>query len=249
MGKWRTIWPMPVRRARPYHHGDLRRALLREATALLRARGVEALSLRELARRLNVTPAAPYAHFPDKAALLAALSEAGFRTLGLALRRAFKDAATGPIERLRAMAREYVGFAVEHPAHFRLMFGSERPPIDEHAPLHRAAHDVSGVMLDAVVDCQRAGYLAPGDPMELVVFVWVIIHGIAVLVLADFMPGVADPRRRRADAIRLAGDCFDRALHGLAPRAAGRETRRTDSRARQPQLGLRPKGRRAGRNQ
>jgi AcrR family transcriptional regulator len=190
---------------------------LREATALLRTHDAERLSLRELARRLGVTAAAPYAHFPDKASLLAALSETGFRTLGSELRRTFKAASTRPLARLRAMAQEYVQFAVKHPAYFRIMFGVERPAIDQHAPLHSAAHDVIGLMLGTVVDCQGEGHLSQGDPMELALFLWVIIHGIAVLVLADFMPGVTDPRRRHADATRLAGEYFDRALSGLAP--------------------------------
>ncbi len=193
---------------------------MREAASVLRARGVEALSLRELARRLGVTPAAPYAHFPDKAALLAALSEQGFRTLGLAMRGAFKDVSAHSLARLKTMAREYVGFALDQPALFQLMFGPERPAIDKHAKLHEAAHDATGVLLAAILDCQRDGYLCGGDPMEPGVFVWVIIHGIAVLVLADFMPGVTDPRRRRADAIRLAESYLERALVGLTPRPA-----------------------------
>jgi AcrR family transcriptional regulator len=211
---------MAPRQARPYHHGDLRRALLQEATALLRTHGVEQLSLRELARRLGVTAAAPYAHFPDKASLLAALAEMGFHTLGSQLRRAFKDASTRPLARFRAMAQEYVGFAVKHPAHFQIMFGSERPPIDQHVPLHTAAHEVIGLMLGTIVDCQRDGHLVQGDPMDLALFVWVMIHGIAVLVLADFMPGATDPRRRRADATRLTGEYFDRALSGMAPHSS-----------------------------
>ena len=209
----------PVRRrGRPYHHGNLRRALLREAAALLRMRGAEALSLRAVARRTGVSPAAPYAHFPDKAALVAALAADGFRLLTVAMRRAFKEAGADAFKRLKTMAAAYVGFAVDHPAHFAIMFGDERPPIEQHPDLHEAAHDATGVLLAAMLDCQREGCVMAGDPMELALFVWVLLHGIAVLVLADFMPGVTDPRRRRADAVRLAESYVERALRGIAPR-------------------------------
>jgi AcrR family transcriptional regulator len=203
---------------RHYHHGDLRRALLREAAEILRSEGLAALSLRETARRAGVSAAAPYAHFPDKAALVAALAERGFRLLVLALRRAFKESARDPLRRLTAMTTAYVQFAVEHPAFFQIMFGSERPAIERHPELHEAAHDASGVMLAAIIDCQQAGRVEPGDPLQLALFGWVVIHGLSVLLLAGMMPGATPRRPSRDEVTRLAQAFMRRAVTGLAPR-------------------------------
>ena len=201
----------------PYHHGDLRRALLREASRILRAEGLAALSLREVARRAGVSAAAPYAHFPDKAALVAALAEQGFRQLVAALRRSFRAESRDPLRRLTAMTTEYVRFAVEHPAVFQIMFGPERPVIDAHPELHEAAHDASGVMLAAVVDCQHTRQIETGDPLQLALFGWVVIHGLALLLLAGMMPGASHPPTR-AEVTRLAQAFMQRAVAGLAPR-------------------------------
>src|SRR5258708_6887496 len=114
--------PVPrVPRKKSYHHGDLRRALLDAALALLEKSGVEALTLREGARRVGVTAGAPYHHFADKEAIVASVAEEGFVELGEAMAAA-RDAAD-PASRLGAMGRSYVRFAVAHPAHFRVMFG------------------------------------------------------------------------------------------------------------------------------
>src|SRR5262245_55034044 len=99
-----------------YHHGDLRATILKAAGKLLEKEGLNALSLREVARRAGVSHNAPYRHFPDRDRLLAALAEEGFAELGRALGEAGKR---GPRERGEA----YVRFALTHPQRFRLMFG------------------------------------------------------------------------------------------------------------------------------
>lgn len=205
--------------ARTYHHGDLRRALLREATTILCAEGLAGLSLREVARRAGVSAAAPYAHFPDKAALVAALAEQGYRTMVTALRRAFRSEHGHPQRRLEAMTAEYVRFAVAHPAFFEIMFGPERPVIDRHPELHEAAHDAMGVMLAAIVDCQGVGQIEASDPMQLAVFIWVVIHGLSVLLLSGMMPGASPHGPTRAEVTRAAQAYVRRAIAGLAPRS------------------------------
>src|SRR5262245_4715846 len=104
------------RAKKAYHHGDLRAALLQAGGNLLEKEGLDALSLREVARRAGVSHNAPYRHFPDRDRLLAALAEEGFAELGRTLAEAGKR---GPRERGEA----YVGFALAHPQRFRLMFG------------------------------------------------------------------------------------------------------------------------------
>ncbi len=115
------------------------------------------------------------------------------------------------------MTTEYVRFAVEHPASFQIMFGPERPAIPQHPELHDAAHDATGVMLAAIVDCQQAGQIESGDPLQLALFGWVVIHGLSVLLIAGMMPG-ASPKPTRAEVTRLAHAFVQRAVAGLAPR-------------------------------
>src|SRR5262245_1682880 len=96
-----------------YHHGDLRQAVLQTAGEIIEKEGLEALSLREVARRAGVSHSAPYRHFPDRERLLAALVEEGFSMLAEALEKRPR----------REMGEAYVEFALAHPERFRLMFG------------------------------------------------------------------------------------------------------------------------------
>ena len=114
--------PMPTR---PYHHGDLRSALLREATALIRDAGVESLSLRALARRVGVTQTALYHHFRDKNELLCALAERGFEELDERVSAVMGDGAgtsTSLERRLTALVHAYVDYTAEQPERYDLMF-------------------------------------------------------------------------------------------------------------------------------
>src|SRR5690348_14709991 len=108
--------------ARAYHHGNLRTALLEAAEKTLRERGVQALSLRELAREAGVSHGAPRRHFADRQALLDALAGAGFERLGAELRAAAAGAGEDFESRLRAIAAAYVRFATEDAALLELMF-------------------------------------------------------------------------------------------------------------------------------
>src|SRR5512145_3325109 len=110
--------PLARKPAGRYHHGELRQALLDAAAAVVEREGVEALSLRELARRLGVSHAAPAHHFADRAALLVELARDGYARFGEALAKA-AAAEPDPLERLREVGRAYVRFAIEHPGRFR----------------------------------------------------------------------------------------------------------------------------------
>src|SRR5690349_21499231 len=117
---------------RPYHHGNLRTALLDAAERTLRERGAQALSLRELAREVGVSHGAPRRHFPDRQALLDALAGEGFERLGRELREAAAAAGEDFEPRLRAIAAAYIRFATEDAALLELMFaGKHREPTGE----------------------------------------------------------------------------------------------------------------------
>ncbi len=111
--------------ARPYHHGDLRRALIDAASRLLEAEGPSALSLRAVAREAGVSPAAPYHHFKDKGELLEAVAHEGWTLLDEALAKAKANAAS-PDKALNELGVAYVCFARENPALYRVMYDTAR---------------------------------------------------------------------------------------------------------------------------
>src|SRR5262245_55878012 len=118
--------PIRVRRkaADAYQHGDLREALIQAGLKLLSETGVDGLGLRAAAQLAGVSHAAPYRHFRDKDALVAAIAERGFRLLTQAMRDEIARAPSRDVtSRLRAMGHGYVTFALTHPAYFRVIFG------------------------------------------------------------------------------------------------------------------------------
>ncbi len=165
---------------RPYHHGNLRTALLAQAERTVRERGVHALSLRELARDAGVSHGAPRRHFPDRQALLDALAEAGFARLGAELRSAV-DGAGGAFEpRLQATAAAYVRFATRDAALLELMFaGKHRAGA---GTLQESAERAFAVLLELIEQGQAEGALEPGEPERVGMVLFATIQGIAALV-------------------------------------------------------------------
>jgi len=165
---------------RPYHHGNLRTALLAEAERTVRERGVQELSLRELAREVGVSHGAPRRHFPDRQALLDALAEAGFARLGAELRRAADAAGEDFPARLQFTASAYVRFATRDAALLELMFAGKR-----HEPsgtLHEAADRAFSVILELIEQGQAVGALERGEPERVGLVLFATIQGIAALV-------------------------------------------------------------------
>lgn len=182
-----------------YHHGDLRRALIDASLALIAEEGFAALSLREVARRAGVTHAAPYRHFADKEALLAAVAEEGFRTMAAQMRERMARE-PGPVERLGACGVAYVLFAVHNPSHFRVMFGPHfRQPAD-HAALAAEGGNAFGLLVQGITEGQQAGVLRPGEPLPLALGAWSLVHGLASLLvdqkLKDAGPAQAEALAR-----------------------------------------------------
>jgi AcrR family transcriptional regulator len=165
---------------RPYHHGDLRRALLEQAERTVRERGVQELSLRELAREVGVSHAAPRRHFPDRQALLDALAQAGFARLGAELRDAVDGAGDDFQERLRAIAVAYVRFATRDAALLELMFAGKHGP--RATELSETADRAFSVMLELIEQGQAEGALESGEPERVGLVLFATIQGIAALV-------------------------------------------------------------------
>jgi AcrR family transcriptional regulator len=169
-----------MKRERPYHHGNLRLALLAQAEETVRERGVEELSLRELAREIGVSHGAPRRHFADRQALLDALAESGFQRLGAELRAAVEGAAEDFQARLAATARAYIHFATRDAALLELMFaGKHRDPTGS---LALTAEDAFSVLLELIEQGQAGGVLEPGEPERVGMVLFATIQGIAALV-------------------------------------------------------------------
>jgi AcrR family transcriptional regulator len=166
--------------ARPYHHGNLRAALLLAAERTVRERGAQSLSLRELAREVGVSHGAPRRHFPDRQALLDALAEAGFERLGADLRRAADGAGEEFEARLRATASAYVQFATEDAALLELMFAGKHR--EDSGALQEAAERAFAVILELIAQGQAVGALEDGEPERVGLVLFATIQGVAALV-------------------------------------------------------------------
>jgi len=176
---------------RPYHHGNLRAELLAEAERALREQGIEALSLRDLARQAGVSHAAPRRHFADRQALLDALAETGFARLGEEMRTAIDGAGQDHEARLRAVATGYVRFATSDPALMELMFAAKNA--ERSAKLREASARLFTTFGDLIRQWQQAGTLPPGDPERLRLLLIATLQGIAALVTSGrAQPGQAD---------------------------------------------------------
>ncbi|MFL6414979.1 MAG: TetR/AcrR family transcriptional regulator [Bryobacteraceae bacterium] len=148
---------------------------------LIESKGVRALTLREIGSRLGVSRTAPYRHFADKRALLAALGAGGFKEFGNVLDQA-RRAATGTyLNQLDAMGAAYVQFAAQHGAHFEVMFGSGGEAVELDPEGAKAAERAFGILEETIRHGQAAGEIVDGNSVDLARMVWSLVHGISLL--------------------------------------------------------------------
>lgn len=198
--------PGPKVAKRRYHHGDLRRALLEEAVRTIRDDGVSALTLRAVGERLGVSRTALYRHFADKSGLLHAVAEEGFRRLGDALDVAWTHAGTG-VPGFEEMGRAYVRFALDNPAHYRVMFGVWSSREHDDPALWAAGTRAFQLLVDALAALQRDGVARRDQPPDAVaLYVWATVHGIATLAIDGRLPeGPGGVRDLTEFAVRRLG--------------------------------------------
>jgi AcrR family transcriptional regulator len=178
-------------KARSYHHGDLRETLVEVATAILREKGADALTLRATARRAGVSQAAPYRHFADRRALVAAVAERGFARLQGVMLERMQTAPEGGRAGLKEVARAYVQFGLSNPAEYRVMFGSEVAITDDLPHLRETARGVLGFVAEGIRRLQEADLVGPGDPWLIAMSTWATLHGLVVLTLDGQIAGIA----------------------------------------------------------
>jgi AcrR family transcriptional regulator len=171
------------RRKHAYHHGDLRNALVGEALTLLEKEGSSGFTLRDLARRVGVSCAAPYAHFNDKEALMAAIAAEGFIKLKASMDAAL-DKDGDPLAPFMAVGRTYIQFGIDNPALYELMFASEDLPAKRHLfpDLEAAGTAAFTTLTNMLGSLQQAGLLRPGDLDADGLAVWAHVHGLVSLI-------------------------------------------------------------------
>lgn len=169
-------------RQKSYHHGNLRAELLDTAVEQLETLGVEALSLRALARGIGVSQTAPYRHFSDKGDLLAAMATVGYRRLLASLREAADTTGDCPREQLKALAHAYVAYAGRYPQMFKLMFGPSVHP-DSQPELREASRDTFQQVQSILRRGIEQGIFRQQDLAYLTNAAWAGIHGLATLLV------------------------------------------------------------------
>ena len=168
-----------------YHHGDVRNVLLQQAEKILIEEGPTGLSLRRLARMTGVSEAAPYRHFDGKDGILAAVAINAFERFAEQLEDV-AGSSDNHEERIMALGAAYVRFAVENPQHFRLIFGRERPPLDQYPELRDAADNAFDILQRAVTSVDRKAEMTlteAATAYNRALAAWSRAHGIAMLVI------------------------------------------------------------------
>lgn len=206
-----TARTAPASKKRGYHHGDLARALVAAALEIIGKRGPDAFTVREAAAAVGVTHGAAYRHFADKQALLAAVAEEGYRGLTQKLAKVAQEPNLDPRERLRAHVAAYVEFALERPAHYRVMWGPRLNEDGRFPSLEAAIADAFSRVTAEIARGQEAGVFREGPSRDLAIGVWISAHGYVELVLR---------RRLKVKSTKVAVDyfltLFEPFLDGLA---------------------------------
>jgi AcrR family transcriptional regulator len=165
---------------RPYHHGDLRAALMSAALALIDEHGVKGLALSDAAHLAGVSVAAPYRHFKDKEALLAEIAAEGFTMFRDALARAAQTHPEDKVKRLVEMGVAYVDFALHHRSHFKVMWEGGITKAD-YPEMQQTAYQAYLLLERAAKDLHPRGNA--DRQQALIRAAWSVAHGYAVLTL------------------------------------------------------------------
>lgn len=167
-----------------YHHGDLKNALIQAGVEILAKEGAGGLNLRKVAQRAGVSHSAPYAHFPDKQSLIAAISTEGFTQLYTGLEAAISPYSKNPKKQLLEGVKAYVRFAEENTDTFKIMFSGVLEKEKDYPSFVEISSQTFKLVVEVIQACQNAGILPATAPADLMaVSVWGQIHGVVSLAL------------------------------------------------------------------
>jgi AcrR family transcriptional regulator len=196
-----------------YHHGDLRNALFEAALAIIQATGSCRFSLRELADSVRVTQTAVYRHFESLDQLLSDLCVQGFDKLAQAERDNLLRAGSDPLERLRSCIATYVTFSTHNPAYFRIMFDSGIPMRSNNIKRMQKSFDL---LVEAIEQCDAAGYLREGNPWDKAIATWAAMHGLSALVIGGQLGQILEKPNRMVRLEKEVAVMIERGL--LSPK-------------------------------
>ncbi len=172
----------PAKESANYHHGNLREALLAASVDIIHNKGIQGLSLRNLAEVVGVSRTAPYHHFKDKDALLAAVAEQGFIEMNDFFTKVIQNPEIPLMQKLKQFFTDYVQFAVAHPTQYELMFGRDMWQAQSHDAFQRTAKDCFRQYVQLFELYKEEGLLEEGEnPLRLAQIMWATLHGLAKL--------------------------------------------------------------------
>jgi len=202
-----------------YHHGDLKAALMAYALTQLESNGLESLSMREMAKAIDVSHTAAYRHFADKRALLEAVAVQGFETLRQASEQASEGIVRLPRERLLACGLAYVRFGLDNPKLLTHMFTAVAQG-DASQVLADAGAGLFAVLQNLVAQGQAQGQFRQDDVRELSYACWAIVHGLAMLLSMERTQVIAAEPEARMDRAAKSLTLFLDSLHRPEPSTA-----------------------------
>ena len=186
-----------------YHHGDLHDALIAAAITLIKEKGPNAFSMREVAKKAGVSHNAPYRHFADRAALLHAIARLGFQALTARLAEAIAEHPEAPRRQLLDAGIAYVELAVENPEITQIMFGGF---IDPETCLETLPGDdvnaFSG-LIEIIENGVSKGHFRQDDPQNLALAAWSMVHGLAMLITSGQIPAMENSQQVREIALMV----------------------------------------------
>jgi len=171
-----------------YHHGNLKETLISASLEILSEKGIGGLSLRNVAKRIGVSHTAPYNHFSDKQALLAAISTAGHEQLYRLLLDTFEESKAPPKNTIPEIAWAYLQFALNNPSQFKLMFSGALEEERNHPAFEEVTRKTIALFEEIIVFCQNKGQLPGGSVDGLAIKLWSTVHGFTTLMLENQFP-------------------------------------------------------------